>query len=194
AIQTGERIQPESIYQCVNMLKTVIGINKEETGYNGHYPTATSRFRKSFEDTYCIGIDRSSDGQIHYAEAFFNPYEVSSITLNWEIVDETTLLERLKKCSTQNLHLINELKKEAERVRKELAIREKEAAVRAEQQRLKEKALQKAAFINELIRYIDPCKQAEDEIESLNEQQKATTKSDSRIAIARAPDTEASYV
>src|SRR5690606_34173002 len=67
-------------------------------------------------------------------------------------------------------------------------------AVRAEQQRLKEKALQKAAFINELIRYIDPCKQAEDEIESLNEQQKATTKSDSSIAIARAPDTEASYV
>lgn len=190
-IRTGELSRPQSVYQCINSLKMVLGLNKGDRGFQAHYPAASSVLRDKFSSTYSIGINRNPDGTVAYGEAVFDPYTTSTVDLKWERVSEEQLLERLKDLSLNNLDLIKSLKSEMECVRKELAIRKKQEEVLAEQKRLADLAAKKAAFIQALEDSIDPCKQGSGETKT--ESRDPIEASGNEVNVAFFPAADALY-
>lgn len=148
--------QNDRVYQCINSLKTVVGLTNQSGKYEGHYPSASNPEKINFNATYCVGISKNGD-QISYASAIFNANEVNAVNLSYEPVSEEELLSRLKTLSPYNNRLAQAVVDEREEIRKAIEFKEKQTAILAERKKIADKKQRHDAFIQKLIEFIDPC-------------------------------------
>jgi hypothetical protein len=162
-INTKADSENDRVYQCINSLKTVVGLTNQSGKHEGHYPSASNPEKINFNSTYCVGISKNGN-QISYASSIFNANEVNAVNLNYESVSEEELLVRLKTLSPYNNRLAQavvdereEIRKAIERQEKALEFQETQKAILAERKKITDKKQRHDAFIQKLIDFIDPC-------------------------------------
>ena len=123
------------IYQCIDILKTIIPLNSENGQAVAKFPNRSVRKSEQMEDSYCLAIAKNQDG-LFYSERKYNPYATDHVYLKWEEIDEDELYSRLKKLSPHNSALVKSLKEEKERIDRQLAIYEKQEDLQKEHERV----------------------------------------------------------
>ena len=144
------------IYQCINSLKTVIGLNKVDDNYAGHYPSAKNPENIRFNSTYCVGIQRIGSN-IQYAASIFNANTAKSINLEWEKVSDEELLENLKALSPYNNELAQSIIDKQKAVATAKEFQTKQAIILEKRNEVLQKQLKHEQFVQGLIDFIDPC-------------------------------------
>jgi len=171
AINTGNQNEGERIYQCINSLNTVIGLNKIKGEYGAHYPSATNPFSSKFQTTYCVGISKTTDNVIQFASTSFDPYSINIVPLTWEAISEDELIVRLKNLSPANKDLINSLQEEKERIRLTEELKTKQEEIQKEMKAILDEQKKREMFLQKLKDCIDPCKEKSQEIKVVDEKQ-----------------------
>ena len=168
------------IFQCINLVKSVIPLNVINEKYEAHFPKAGQKGSKEMENTYCVGIQKDNN-QLMYAEKRYNPYSVNSLELFWSPVSDDELYRKLKELSPSNDNLIKSLdneikmaenakKMQEEKVKREAIEKAKKEAFDLANAKInaeikaKNLAIQKEnEFIQSLINAIDPCNSTAEE-------------------------------
>jgi len=156
SISANENSKDERVYQCINSLKTVVGLTNQSGKYEGHYPSNTNPEKIKFNATYIVGISRN-ENQISFASAIFNANEVSSVILSWQDVTEEELLEKLKTLSPNNDRLAHSISDEREKVKHAQIFQAKQTAIVEERKKIIAKKEKFVQFIQGLINFINPC-------------------------------------
>lgn len=174
SITTNEKSRGAKVYQCLNLIKTVVPLTLNNGKYEAHFPRKGSEGSDQMVNTYCLGI-KEENGKLQYAQKIYNPYSTNGVRLDWVDISEDGLYEKLKQLSPMNDYLLTSLHREKENIKKELQRREEKkeniqinATLDTDFQKdlnklnakVKAKQLEIAkenAFIQSLIDKINPC-------------------------------------
>lgn len=163
-VQINTKEKGAKIYQCLNLLKTVIPLTVTGIIAKAKFPKQGLPSATKMEKTYAIGIKKDQDGTLKYAEKHYNPYTGSSIEMEWKEVSPAELMENLQQLDGATSPLVNEIKAQEEAIRKELEIKAQKAALKQEMDAIQtkmdaiNKALEKErAFISSLERVVNSC-------------------------------------
>lgn len=174
SITTNEKSRGAKVYQCLNLIKTVVPLSLNNGKYMAHFPRKGSEGSDQMVNTYCLGI-KEENGKLKYAQKIYNPYSNNGVRLDWVDISEDGLYEKLKQLSPMNDYLLTSLQREKENIKKELQRREEKkennqinTTLDADFQKdlnklnakMKAKQLEIAkenAFIQSLIDKINPC-------------------------------------
>lgn len=196
------------LYQCINSLKTVVGLNSINGNYEAHYPSAKNPENVHFNSTYCVGISKNDD-EIKFGSSIFNANQVSNIALSWEKVSEDELMTKLKALSPFNDKLAQSVIDEKERIAKQLLLKEQQearererialekefnenkAAIISAQNKIIEQQEKHARFVQMLIDFIDPC--CEKENNTATDMQPITKAESASAEIVGFPTVDASF-
>jgi hypothetical protein len=157
----------QRIFQCVNSLKTIVPLTQQDTSYEAHFPQKGKPGALEMEDTYCIGLSREGE-QLQYAEKKYNPYQTTSVKLNWSPVNEEELYNKLLALSPNNTLLVTSLEAEKKRLEFELQRREEKERIEAEIRKLEDEIEKENVFINSLIQAINTCNSSQESNEEID--------------------------
>lgn len=157
------------IYQCINTLKTIIPLTVAGIIAKAKFPTKTSTYAAKMNNTFAIGI-RKENGQLQYAEKFYNPYQTSKISLDWINISSAELKEKLKVLDGTT-PLIQEIELQEKFIQQQLEIQQKKEELDQEkkkvaaemngiEEKIKNEQLKLAkerAFISSLEAVINKC-------------------------------------
>lgn len=156
AINPQEKDSDVKVYQCINVLKTVIPLAEVEGKMEAHFPEKGKEGSMEMKDTYCVGIHKEKE-QLYYSEKQYNPYSENEIQLNWNPVTERELYNKLVQLSPINDVLAKSLKEEIHKITLEQEYRNEKKQLETEIQNLQNRIAKENAFIQSLIDKINPC-------------------------------------
>lgn len=155
-INSKEKDNDVKVYQCINVLKTIIPLAEVEGKMEAHFPEKGKEGSLEMKDTYCVGIHKDKD-QLYYSEKQYNPYSENEIQLEWNPVTERELYNKLVQLSPINDVLAKSLKEEIRKITLEQEYRNEKKQLETEIQNLQNKIAKENAFIQSLIDKINPC-------------------------------------
>lgn len=164
------------IYQSINSLNTLLGLNNTTSGYTAHFPDQPS---SEFENSLAIGI-RRTNGKLKLSAQFFNPYAVRNVALKqWEDVSEKEFKQRLKTLYPGGAQMLKELEREEQQIqlareRQQRAEKQRQlmeeaitelqqefetnnAELTEKQRTLQEQQAKERAYVQHLSDFINPC-------------------------------------
>ncbi len=157
AKKTGGRI-----YQCLNTLKAVIPLTLSGLIAKAKFPKKSHPDATKMSKTYAIGI-RNDQGHLEYAEKFYNPYQSSNISLEWNNITAEELKKKLKVLDGAD-RLLDEIRQQEAFIQKQLEIKQKKEALKEEIAKTNEKVIQEKkklekerAFIASLEAVVNTC-------------------------------------
>lgn len=157
------------IYQCLNTLKTIIPLTIAGILAKAKFPKWGTTYAVKMNNTFAIGI-RKENGQLQYAEQYYNPYQTSKITMNWVNVSSNELKEKLAVLDGTE-PLLEEIAQQEAFIQKQLEIKQKkemlelqkkkvEAEMNVIQEKIKDIEIELAkerAFITSLELVLNKC-------------------------------------
>lgn len=157
------------IYQCLNTLKTIIPLTIAGILAKAKFPKWGTTYAIKMNNTFAIGI-RKENGQLQYAEQYYNPYQTSKITMNWVNVSSNELKEKLAVLDGTG-PLLKEIAQQEAFIQKQLEIKQKkeeleqqkkkvEAEMNVIQEKIKDIEIELAkerAFITSLEMILNKC-------------------------------------
>ncbi len=129
-IKNGARI-----YQCINILKTVIPLTVSGVIAKAKFPKSGSSNAKEMSNTFAIGIYKTKSS-IQFAKALYNPYETNKVTLVWNEVSEEYLKQELKILDVETDEVFKDLEQQEILIKKQIEIEIKKAEQEKERKRI----------------------------------------------------------
>ncbi len=165
------------VYQSVNTLKTIIPLNRTNSGYEAHFPESQSSL---YDNSFAVGISRKKDGTFDFALSEYNPYGISEVAFNnWKNYSESELSQFLIKLNPVGSQIFANIERESQQIQEaldrqkraedlqkkkeaELAKLEKQfeankAIITKKQKELLEKQAKERAFLQNLENSMNPC-------------------------------------
>lgn len=165
------------VYQSVNTLKTIIPLNRTNSGYEAHFPESQSSL---YDNSFAVGISRKKDGTFDFALSEYNPYGISEVAFNnWKNYSESELSQFLIKLNPVGSQIFANIERESQQIQEaldrqkrtedlqkkkeaELAKLEKQfeankAIIAKKQRELFEKQAKERAFLQNLENSMNPC-------------------------------------
>jgi len=155
-VDMGAGAVGRKIYQCLDLLKTIIPLNSENNTATAIFPDPSLSGSTDMSYTFCVGIDRQG-GKIKYAEQRYNPYQTDRISLVWETISSDALYERLQALSPANEQLLGDLKKEETYIKELLRAREDRSAAQTKVNTLLDEFARESSIMQLLLKFINPC-------------------------------------
>lgn len=157
------------VYQCLNMLKTIVPLTITGIIAKAKFPKPGTPAGTKMRNTYTIGI-RKDNGQLQYAETFYNPYKTNKVSLNWTNVSSDELKDKLMRLDGTEL-LLDDIQQQEEIIQKQLEIKKKKAELELQKQNIQNemnaiiektkdieaKLAKERAFISSLEAVVNKC-------------------------------------
>ncbi len=128
------------VYQWLNSLRTMVEINMVDNEGVAKFPKKGSEAALKMWNTSCFAVVQEEDGYM-FAEAHYNPYKQSEVTVSPEPIAIETMRKHLQSLDPKATKLASDLermalKAKAEAIRREKARQKREEEARREAERI----------------------------------------------------------
>lgn len=123
------------IYQCINVLKTVIPLTVAGVIAKAKFPKVGTAAAGEMSSTFAIGILKTKSS-IQFAKALYNPYITNKIDLVWNEISEHDLKQELKMLDVDNDKVFKDLDQQQKLIQQQIEIEIKKAEQEKERKRI----------------------------------------------------------